>query len=181
MENGDEIVVEAVVHDQLGTRRSARPPANSTPAPTAKTTKMRGPKPKDPSASTSKRMTINALVVIVSDNDQAQNARVEILEREIRNTNGVLKGLGDTLERSVSAMPNNSAAPQGAPTSLQVHSAPAPAGPANLDVAGRPPQATEPVQVHSGASHATHSNRFPLCHNHKHWSEKRIVMAHLID
>lgn len=163
MENAQEIIVEADVHEHspgvTGTRQSTRTGAKGTsaPPPAKKTPKKRGPKPKDTDNGTSKRMTINSLAIIVSDNDKAQNARVDILEREIRSTNSVLKGLGDTLKELVSAMPSiNNPSVQAVSNIQQAPTppAPVPAAPATNDVAGQRAQHVNSGHMHPAPSQA---------------------------
>lgn len=154
METGNEIIVEADVHDQAGqtgtgTRRSARNVQTGTSAPvqTPPPPKKRGPKKKDSNASSGKRMTVNALASIVSDMQRAGDARADTMEREIRSNNAVLKGLGDALERLASSLPaNNNVIVRPNVTTPQV-TTPAPV-PATLDVAQQPPPPTVPVQSH---------------------------------
>lgn len=156
METGDEITVEAEVHDEGGPRRSGRTPVNNTPAPVNKVPKKRGPKPKDPnsnsgkndtSSNSGKRLTVNALASIVNEMQKANDSRADHMEREMRNNSAVLKGLGDAIERLASSLPANNNVP--AQASVVTPQAPAtPAAPANLVVAGQRPHATSPVQPH---------------------------------
>lgn len=165
METGDQITVEAEVHDdtQIGTRRSGRNASNNPPAPVEKVPKKRGPKPKQSNANTGKRMTVNALAVIVNDMQRANDARADTFEREMMSQNSVLKGLGEAFEKLASSLPaNNNVASRAdvlsQQTSVVAHTT------ANQDVARQPPQTRLPVHPHltPGATQVGHQYVTPV-------------------
>lgn len=168
METGhNEIIVEAQVHENeptapvepegRTTRGRGRPPKNVSQTQPASQNVQ---KPKKPTKSQGggsgpKRLTVNALADRMTIMEEALDSRVSILEREIQNTNSVLKGVGDTLKQLVAALPSNNDTP------VQISCVPAapvtPEAPAplpvrtavNTVVAGQPPSETHSVHPSS--------------------------------
>lgn len=168
---GNDITVEAEVHQGAPaltesatrtTRGRGRPPKNAPQTAAPQNVPKQTVTKK--AQSTSKRLTVNALADRMGDMEEAQNARVDVLEREMQNTNAVLKGVGDTLKLLVAGLPSNNNVHVNVPsvtgppvvTELQA-STPAPT-PVNKPVARQPPPATQTVQASSslGTHNATH-------------------------
>lgn len=117
----NEIIVEADVHENgqppahptvRTTRGRGRPPKKTVESP-KNVTKSKPAKKSQPAA---KRLTVNMLADRMSDMEEAQNARVGMIEREMQNSNAVLKEVGDTLKQLAAALPSNNVARVHPPT-----------------------------------------------------------------